>query len=161
MAPKVPVTAAVRALRAAKVAFEPRPYDYEPPGGTARSAAALGVDEHRVIKTLVLETGEGDPLICLMHGDREVSLRGLARHLGTKTVRPCDPAVAEKHSGYKVGGTSPFGTRKRMRVLVERSILELDSILINGGKRGFLVELAPAVLVDVLGGEPVDAAAGG
>lgn len=160
MAPRYPVTPAVRALRAAKVAFEPRPYEYEPPGGTARSAAALGVDEHQVIKTLVLETGDGEPLICLMHGDREVSLRGLARHLGTKTVRPCEPATAEKHSGYKVGGTSPFGTRKRLRIFVQGSILELDSILINGGKRGFLVELAPSALVDVLGAEPVDVATG-
>ena len=160
MGNKPPVTPAVRMLRAAKVAWEPRPYDYEPPGGTARSAAALGVDEHRVIKTLVLEMADGQPLICLMHGDREVSLRGLARHLGVKTVKPCEPSVAEKHSGYKVGGTSPFGTRKRLPIYVERTVLELDSIIINGGKRGFLVELSPEVLVDVLGAEPVDVATG-
>lgn len=155
---RTPVTAAVRALRAAKAAYDAHLIDYVPHGGTAHTATTLGVDEHRVIKTLIFEDETGAPLIILMHGDRSVSAKGLARALSCKTTRPCDPAVAERHSGYQVGGTSPFGARRAMPVYVEASILALDRIIINGGKRGFLLEMAPQVLVDVLAPRPVDVA---
>jgi Cys-tRNA(Pro) deacylase len=145
-----PVTPAVRQLREKKIAFEPHLYEYEERGGTRRSAAELGVDEHAVVKTLVMETEAGKPLVVLMHGDREVSTKQLARHLGVKSIEPCDPLVAQKHTGYMVGGTSPFGTRSKLRVYVERTIFELPKIYINGGKRGFLVGIAPQVLRDVL-----------
>jgi Cys-tRNA(Pro) deacylase len=135
-------------------------YRYEEHGGTAASSKALGRDEHAVIKTLVMEDESKAPLIVLMHGDCEVSTKNLARHLGRKEVRPCTPAVAERHTGYQVGGTSPFGTRRELPVYVEASILELDRICINGGKRGFLVEIAPSVLTRVLHAEPVSVAAG-
>ncbi len=138
-----PVTAAVRVLREKKVAFEPHLYEYEERGGTRRSAAELGVDEHAVVKTLVMETEARKALVVLMHGDREVSTKRLARALGVKSVRPCDPAAAQRHTGYLVGGTSPFGTRSRLPVYVERSIFDLPKIYINGGKRGFLVEIEP------------------
>jgi len=141
-----PVTQAVRVLREQGVAFVPRLYEYEERGGTRRSAEELGVDEHAVVKTLVMETDARKPLIVLMHGDREVSTRQLARTLGVKSVRPCDPAAAQKHTGYMVGGTSPFGTRARLPVYVERTIFGLPRIYINGGKRGFLVEIEPAHL---------------
>lgn len=141
-----PVTPAVRWLREKKVEFTPHLYDYEERGGTKRSAAALGVDEHAVIKTLVMETDARVPLIVLMHGDCEVSTKKLARHMKVKSVAPCDPATASRHTGYMVGGTSPFGTRSRLPVYVERSIFELSRIHINGGKRGFLVEIEPRVL---------------
>ena len=154
----LPSTPALLALRAAKVAFEPRLYKYVERGGTAASAAALGVDEHTVIKTIVLETGSKAPLICLMHGDRQISTKQLARALGEKTIQPCDPAVAQRHTGYMVGGTSPFGTRKPLPVYVERTILALPLIHINGGARGLLVSLAPAVLTQLLGAVPVDVA---
>jgi Cys-tRNA(Pro) deacylase len=154
----LPSTPALLALRAAKVAFEPRRYKYVDKGGTRASADALGVDEHAVIKTIVLEAGHGTPLICLMHGDRQISTKQLARVLGEKTVAPCDPAVAQRHTGYLVGGTSPFGTRKRLPIYVERTILELSLIYINGGARGLLVALSPAVLTDLLGAVPVDVA---
>jgi Cys-tRNA(Pro) deacylase len=138
-----PVTPAVRALREAKVAFAPHLYEYEERGGTRRSAEELGVDEHAVVKTLVMETEAGKPLVVLMHGDREVSTKQLARALGVKSVRPCDPQTAQRHTGYQVGGTSPFGTRARLPVYAERSIFGLPKIYINGGKRGFLVEIGP------------------
>src|ERR671917_1124491 len=138
-----PVTPAVRALRELGAEFEPHLYEYEERGGTRRSAEELGVDEHAVVKTLVLETDARRPLVVLMHGDREVSTKRLARRLGVKTVRPCDPAAAQRHTGYMVGGTSPFGTRARLPVYVERTIFGLPRIFINGGKRGFLVEIEP------------------
>jgi Cys-tRNA(Pro) deacylase len=154
---KFPVTMAIRALRAAGVAFEPHVYPYEPRGGTRASSEALGVAEHAVVKTLIFETETGDPLCVLMHGDREVSTKQLARWIGTKTVAPCAPDVADRHSGYQVGGTSPFGLRRKMPVYMQSTILELPRIYINGGARGFLVEIDPRdaervlapVLVDV------------
>jgi len=148
---------AVRALRAAKVEFEPHLYPWEAHGGTQASAAAFGVDEHIVIKTLIWQTEDRSPLCVLMHGDREVSAKNLARAMGTKTVAPCPPDVADRHSGYQIGGTSPFGLKRQMPIFVERSILALPRILINGGARGFLVSLAPAELVRVLAPTPVDA----
>ena len=157
----LPSTPALLALRAAKVTFEPRLYKYVEKGGTRASAEALGVDEHAVIKTIVLETGSKQPLICLMHGDRQISTKQLARALGEKTIQPCDPAVAQRHTGYMVGGTSPFGTRKPLPVYVERTILDLPFIFINGGARGLLVRLAPAVLTQILGAVPVDVALDG
>ncbi len=138
-----PVTPAVRLLREKKVSFAPRLYEYEERGGTRRSAEELGVDEHAVVKTLVMETEARKPLVVLMHGDREVSTKQLARALGVKAVSPCDPQTAQKHTGYVVGGTSPFGTRARLPVYVERTIFGLPKIYINGGKRGFLVEIEP------------------
>jgi Cys-tRNA(Pro) deacylase len=145
-----PITAAVRILRAERVSFTPHLYTYEPHGGTAVSSRALGIDEHTVIKTLIMEDDAKKPLVVLMHGDREVSTKQLARLLKVKTIRSCTPEVAEKHSCYQVGGTSPFGTRKKMLVYMERSIGDLPKIYINGGKRGFLVSLSPADLVRVL-----------
>ena len=145
-----PVTPAVRLLREKKVEFEPHLYDYVERGGTRRSAEELGVDEHAVVKTLVMEAEGRRPFLVLMHGDREVSTKQLARHLGVKSVRPCDPQTAQKHTGYLVGGTSPFGTRARLPVYAERTIFGLPRILINGGKRGFLVSIDPQVLRDVL-----------
>ncbi|MBA3239742.1 MAG: Cys-tRNA(Pro) deacylase [Acidobacteria bacterium] len=138
-----PVTPAVRFLREKQVAFEPHLYDYEERGGTRRSAEELGVDEHAVVKTLVMETEARKALVVLMHGDREVSTKQLARTLGVKSVNPCDPQTAQKHTGYMVGGTSPFGTRARLPTYVERTIFLLPKIYINGGKRGFLVEIEP------------------
>lgn len=158
MADKIPTTMATRALDAAGVAYVPRPYRYEDRGGTAVSSRELGVPEHQVIKTLVMETDTREPLIILMHGDNEVSTKSLARHIGCKTVSPCKPDLAEKHSGYMVGGTSPFGTKKKLKVYVERSITGLPRIFINGGHRGFLVELDPKELVRVLQPELVDVA---
>ena len=145
-----PVTPAVRMLRDKKISFEPHLYDYQEHGGTARSASELGVDEHAVVKTLVMETDKREPLIILMHGDREVSTKELARAIGAKTVAPCKPDVAQKHTGYMVGGTSPFGTRKPMPVYAERTIFDLPTIYINGGKRGFLVSLDPRVIQTLL-----------
>ena len=153
-----PVTPAVRLLREKRVAFEPHLYEYEERGGTRRSAAELGVEEHAVVKTLVMETEARKALVVLMHGDREVSTKQLARRLGTKSVHPCAPDVAQKHTGYVVGGTSPFGTRARLPVYVERTIFELPKIYINGGKRGFLVSIEPRVLRDVLPVEEVEVA---
>ncbi len=153
-----PVTPAVRLLRERKVEFEPHLYDYEERGGTRRSAEELGVDEHAVVKTLVMETEAHKPLVVLMHGDREVSTKRLARALGVKAVNPCEPRAAERHTGYLVGGTSPFGTRARLPVYVERTIFQLPKIYINGGKRGFLVSLAPRVLRELLAVEEVEVA---
>lgn len=153
-----PVTPAVRLLREKKINFEPHLYDYEERGGTRHSAESLGVDEHAVVKTLVMETESRKPLIVLMHGDCEVSTKQLARTLGVKSVQPCDPQTAQKHTGYLVGGTSLFGTRTKLPVYVERTIFELPKIYINGGKRGFLVEIEPRVLRDVLPVKEVEAA---
>ena len=148
----------MRLLREKKVEFEPHLYEYEEHGGTRHSAEGLGVDEHSVVKTLVMETEAKKPLIVLMHGDREVSTKNLARHLGVKSVHPCDFAQAQKHTGYLVGGTSPFGTRAKLHVYAERTIFELPKIYINGGKRGFLVSIDPKVLKDVLHAEEVEVA---
>ena len=147
---KHPVTAAVRVLREHGVAFTHHPYEYEERGGTAVSARELGVAEHAVIKTLVMEDDAKRPLVVLMHGDREVSTKNLARHLGVKAVAPCDPVVADRHSGYQVGGTSPFGTRRAMPVYLQRTIADLPYVYVNGGRRGYLVGMAPADLVRVL-----------
>jgi Cys-tRNA(Pro) deacylase len=157
----VPATTAVRALRAAGVVFEPRFYAYVERGGTRHSAEALGVPEHEVVKTLAMEarrSGPPEPLLILMHGDREVSTRQLARLIGAREVAPANPAAVEKHTGYVPGGVSPFGTRKPLPVYIERSILELPRVLVNGGRRGFLVEIDPDVFVRVLGASPVDVA---
>jgi Cys-tRNA(Pro) deacylase len=155
---KTPSTPAVRLLREKGVAFTEHPYRYEEKGGTRVSARELGVDEHAVVKTLVMEDETGAPLVVLMHGDREVSTKALARQLGRKSVEICKPEVANRHSGYQVGGTSPFGTRKAMPVCLERSILELERIYVNGGSRGFLVGMAPDDVVKVLGPTLVDVA---
>ena len=155
---KTPSTPAIRLLRDKGVAFTEHPYRYEEKGGTAVSSRELGVEEHAVVKTLVFEDEAGAPLIVLMHGDREVSTKALARQLGRKTIQICRPEVANRHSGYQVGGTSPFGTRKAMPVYVERTILALPKIYVNGGSRGFLVGVAPGELVRVLDAVPVDAA---
>ena len=149
---------AIRALRAASVAFEPHLYPWEPKGGTAASAEALGVDEHLVIKTLIFEDDQRRPLCILMHGDREVSTKNLARAIGVKTVGPCTPEVADRHSGYQVGGTSPFGLRRAMPVYMERTIAALSTIYINGGARGFLVAIDPQEAIRVLAPTLVDAA---
>ncbi|HUU71861.1 MAG TPA: Cys-tRNA(Pro) deacylase [Burkholderiales bacterium] len=150
---KAPVTAAVRVLRAHKIAFTDHLYEYEEHGGTMVSARELGVPEHAVIKTLIMEDEAGKPLIVLMHGDLKVSTRELARTIGVKTVSPCNPETANRHSGYVVGGTSPFGTRKNMPVYMEKTILDLDRIYINGGRRGYLVGMAPREAVRIA--EPV------
>ena len=140
---EIPVTQAVRVLREKKIDFTPHLYTYEDRGGTKFSSVALDVPEFAVIKTIVLETNEKKPLIVLMHGDCEISTKSLARFLGVKTVAPADPNTATKHTGYLVGGTSPFGTLKKLPVYAEASIFSLDMIYINGGKRGFLVEINP------------------
>ncbi len=140
---KTPVTTAVRALRAAGVAFTDHPYAYVEKGGTAVSSRELGVDEHCVVKTLVMEDEGKNPMIVLMHGDRQVSTRELARVVGAKSVAPCTPETAHRHTGYVVGGTSPFGTRRTMPVYMEETILDLPKIYINGGKRGYLVGIDP------------------
>jgi Cys-tRNA(Pro) deacylase len=155
---KHPVTAGIRALRAAKVAFEPHLYPYQERGGTAVSSRELGVDEHAVIKTLVMQDEAGNPLVVLMHGDCEVATGPLAKQIGCKKVTPCDPKTAQRHSGYQVGGTSPFGLKKAMPVYAERTIAELERIWINGGKRGFLVSLNPQDAASVVDIEWVDAA---
>jgi Cys-tRNA(Pro) deacylase len=156
--PSVPATPAIHFLRTHGVAFTEHPYRYEEHGGTRVSSRELGVGEHAVIKTLVMQDETKQPLIVLMHGDREVSTKKLARQLDRKTVEPCDPAVAQRHTGYAVGGTSPFGTRKPLPVYVERTVLELERIYINGGRRGLLVSIAPGELVRLLGVKPVEAA---
>jgi len=151
---KLPVTAAIRVLRERGVAYVPHVYDYQPRGGTAHSAACLGVDEHHVIKTLVMQDDRARALVVLMHGDREVSTKALARHLGVKSVQPCAPAVAFRHTGYRVGGTSPFGLAHPLPIYMQASIAALPRIFVNGGRRGMLVELDPndakAVLAPVL-----------
>jgi|SRR5688500_575318 Cys-tRNA(Pro) deacylase len=154
----VSATPAVHFLRKHGVAFTEHPYRYEEHGGTRVSSRELGVDEHAVVKTLVMQDDAKQPLIVLMHGDREVSTKQLARQLARKTVEPCDPVVAQRHTGYAVGGTSPFGTRKPLPVYVERTVLELERIYINGGRRGLLVSVAPFELLRVLHATPVEAA---
>lgn len=151
-------TPATQWLRDHGIAFTEHPYDYVDHGGTAESARQLGEDEHAVIKTLVMQDDRAQPLIVLMHGDRQVSTKNLARAIGAKSVEPCKPDVAQRHSGYLVGGTSPFGTRKAMPVWVEASVLALPRILINGGRRGFLVGIDPTVLTQPLGAKPVSCA---
>jgi len=152
---RVSETPATQRLRRAGVAFSEHVYEYLEHGGTAESARQLGVDEHAVVKTLVMQNEKGDPLIVLMHGDRQVSTKNLARAIGTKSVEPCSPDAAERASGYQVGGTSPFATRKAMPVYVEATVLDLDRIFINGGRRGFLVGIAPSVLTELLAAAPV------
>jgi Cys-tRNA(Pro) deacylase len=141
-----PMTRGVRVLRSKKIPFEPCLYDYETHGGTDHAAESLGVDEHAVVKTLVMAPDAGKPFLVLMHGDREVSTKNLARALDVKSVSPCDVETAERVTGYQVGGISPFGTRRPLRVYVQASIMALDRIYINGGKRGFLAEIDPAAL---------------
>jgi Cys-tRNA(Pro) deacylase len=147
---KAPSTAATRLLREKAVAYTEHLYRYEEKGGTAVSSRELGVEEHAVVKTLVMEDDQGEPLVVLMHGDREVSTKALARQLSRRAVQICKPEVANRHSGYQVGGTSPFGTRKRMPVCVERSVLDLPRIYVNGGSRGFLVGIDPKEIQRVL-----------
>ena len=151
----VSATPATEWLRRRGVAFTEHVYDYVDRGGTEESARQLGVDEHTVVKTLVMRDERAEPLIVLMHGDAQVSTKNLAREIGVKNVEPCKPEDAQRASGYQVGGTSPFGTRKALRVFVEASLLELPRILINGGRRGYLVGIAPGVLVEQLGARPV------
>ncbi|EEE05688.1 aminoacyl-tRNA deacylase [Burkholderia multivorans] len=151
-------TPATQLLRRHGVAFGEHPYAYVEHGGTGESARQLGVDEHIVVKTLVMEDEHARPLIVLMHGDRTVSTKNLARQIGAKRVEPCKPEVANRHSGYLVGGTSPFGTRKPMPVYVESTILDLPTIYLNGGRRGYLVSVAPSVLTTLLGAKPVQCA---
>ncbi len=154
-----PVTAAVRVLREHQVVFTPHLYDYVERGGTAHSAASLGVDEHIVIKTIVLEDERKKPLICLQHGDREVSTKNLARAIGVKTITPCAPDAASRFTGYMVGGTSPFGTKRIIPIYAEKTVSELPLLYINGGKRGFLVSLSAHDLIRVLSPQWVAAAA--
>ena len=148
-------TPATQWLKAQGVAYTEHVYDYVDHGGTAESARQLGRPEHEVVKTLVMQDDRGEPLIVLMHGDRQVSTKNLARAIGAKSVEPCKPEVAQRHSGYQVGGTSPFGTRKAMPVYVEETVLALPRICINGGRRGYLVGVEPAVLTQQLGARPV------
>jgi Cys-tRNA(Pro) deacylase len=152
------VTPAIRVLRAAKVEFTEHLYPYEDHGGTRVSARELGVDEHSVIKTLVMQDERREPLLVLMHGDMNVSTRNLGRASGARSIEPCDPAVAQRHSGYQVGGTSPFGLRRAMPVFMQRTILDLPRIYINGGKRGFLVGIESQVLNALLEPRLVDVA---
>jgi Cys-tRNA(Pro) deacylase len=156
--PHVSATPATDWLRAHGIAFTEHVYDYVEHGGTSESSKQLGVDEHAVVKTLVMQDEKAEPLLVLMHGDRTVSLKELARQISCKKVEPCKPEVAQRHSGYQVGGTSPFGLRKAMPVFVQQSILPLERICINGGRRGYLVGIAPSVLLDPLGAKPVDCA---
>jgi Cys-tRNA(Pro) deacylase len=151
-------TPATQFLRRNKVEFGEHPYEYVEHGGTEESARQLGVDEHSVVKTLVMEDEHAKPLIVLMHGDRSVSTKNLARQIGAKRVEPCKPEVANRHSGFLIGGTSPFGTKKAMPVYVESSILDLDKIYLNGGRRGYLVSIAPSVLTGLLNARPVQCA---
>ena len=158
MGRRVSETPATQWLRRRRIVFGEHPYDYVEHGGTSESARQLGVDEHAVVKTLVMQDEAARPLIVLMHGDRKVSTKNLARRIGCKGIEPCAPEVAQRHSGYLVGGTSPFATRKAMPVYVEASILALPRIWINGGRRGFLVSIEPRVLVECLHAQPVNCA---
>lgn len=151
----VSATPATQWLREHGIAFTEHPYDYVERGGSAESARQLGLDEHAVIKTLVMQDERSSPLIVLMHGDRQVSTRQLAREIGVKQVEPCTGDAAQRHTGYQLGGTSPFATRKPLPVWVQRGVLELPRIWINGGRRGFLVALAPHILIEPLGARPV------
>jgi Cys-tRNA(Pro) deacylase len=156
--PSTPGTPAIHFLREHGVPFVERPYRYEDRGGTKVSARELGVDEHAVIKTLVMQDEEKQPLVVLMHGDREVSTKQLARQLGRKSIDPCSPPVAQRHTGYMVGGTSPFGMRKQIPVFLERTILEVETVYINGGRRGLLVQLSSKDLAAALEPTLVDVA---
>ena len=151
-------TPATQLLRRHGVVFTEHVYDYVEHGGTGESSRQLGVSEHEVVKTLVMQDERAQPLVVLMHGDRQVSTKNLARQVGAKSIEPCKPEVAQRHSGYQVGGTSPFGFRKEVKVYVQESILPLPRILINGGRRGYLVEIDPTVLTGVLGAIPVQCA---
>jgi Cys-tRNA(Pro) deacylase len=151
-------TPATQLLRQRGVAFTEHVYDYVEHGGTAESARQLGVEEHAVIKTLVMQDERAQPLIVLMHGDKQVSTKNLARAIGAKSVEPCKPEVAQRHSGYMVGGTSPFGTKKALPVFVEASVLLLPRICINGGRRGYLIGIRPSVLTELLDAKPVNCA---
>ena len=151
-------TPATQMLKAHKVEFTEHPYEYVEHGGTEESARQLRLDEHAVVKTLVMQDQDAKPLIVLMHGDCKVSTKNLARQIGAKSVEPCKPEVANRHSGYLVGGTSPFGTKRDMPVYIEDTILELPRIAINGGRRGYLVQLAPKVCTDLLNAQPVHCA---
>lgn len=150
MSEKFPVTPVTRLLDGKKIIYGKHLYEYEEKGGTKVSSMKLGVDEHTVIKTIVMEDETKKPLIVLMHGDMEISTKNLARFLGVKTINPCTPEVAQKHTGYLVGGTSPFGTKKQLPIFMEKTILDLEKIYINGGKRGFLISINPQVIVDLL-----------
>ncbi len=145
-------------LKAHKIAFTEHPYEYLEHGGAQHSAAVLGFDPFMVVKTLIMQDQDAKPLVVLMHGNRKVSTKNLARQIGAKSVEPCKPEVANKHSGYLVGGTSPFATRKAMPVYIEQSILDLPQILINGGRRGYLVQIQPQVCVTLLAAQPVQCA---
>lgn len=158
MSSDIPMTTAVRFLTSNKIAFEPKFYEYEEKGGTAVSSRELGVDEHNIIKTLIMEDDSKKPLIVLMHGNLQVSTKQLARELNVKTIKPCEPDVANRHSGYVVGGTSPFGTRKTMTVIMQKSIADLPFILINGGKKGFLVKISPQDVIRLLSPKLLDIA---
>lgn len=151
-------TPATQLLRAHKIEFTEHPYEYVEHGGAQRGAEMLGLDPFTVIKTLVMQDQDARPLIVLMHGNRTVSTKNLARQIGAKSVEPCKPEVAQRHSGYMVGGTSPFGTRREMQVYVESSILELPRIVLNGGRRGYLIGIDPQVCVALLGAKPVQCA---
>ncbi len=156
--PKVSETPATALLKARGVAYTEHPYDYLEHGGALHSAEVLGLDPFAVVKTLVMENEKASPLLVLMHGNRSVSTKNLARQIGVKSVEPCKPEVANRHSGYLVGGTSPFGTRRAMPVYVERTVLELPRIWLNGGRRGYLIGIDPLVLTAVLQAQPVDCA---
>ena len=158
MAKHVSETPATQWLKQKKIVYSEHPYEYVEHGGTAESSKQLGVPEHEVVKTLIMQDDQGKGFVVLMHGDCKTSTKNLARQIGCKTVEPCKPEVAQKNSGYLVGGTSPFGLRKQMPVYVESSILELTQIWINGGRRGFLVCISPQVLVNQLDGKPVQCA---
>lgn len=154
----ISATPATQWLKAHGVSYEGLSYDWIEHGGTAQSASALQLDEHAVIKTLIMQDESANPLVILMHGDCEVSVKNLARQIGCKSVTPCSIEQAQRNSGYLVGGTSPFGTRKRMPVYMQCTIAELPAIYINGGRRGFLVKISPSVLTDLLKARPVDVA---
>jgi len=158
MAKHVSQTPATQVLKAHRVVFTEHPYDYLEHGGALHSAAELGWDAYAVVKTLIMQDQDARPLVVLMHGNRKVSTKNLARQIGAKSVEPCTPEVANRHSGYLVGGTSPFATRRAMPVYIESTILDLPKILINGGRRGFLVGIDPQVCVNVLGAKPVQCA---
>ena len=152
----IPATTGVRFLRERGITFLPHFYPFQEHGGTGHAASSLGVDEHSIVKTIVVTTDTGEPYLVLMHGDREVSMKRLARTLACREVSVADPKDAERLTGYTVGGISPFGTRRALRVCVERTVLALPRLFINGGKRGFLVEISPAVLTEQLAALPVD-----
>ncbi|HEY9223614.1 MAG TPA: aminoacyl-tRNA deacylase [Variovorax sp.] len=156
--PHVSETPATQLLRARGIAFTEHPYQYLEHGGAQHSAAVLGLDPFTVVKTLVMQDQDARPLLVLMHGNRTVSTKNLARQIGAKSVEPCKPEVANRHSGYLVGGTSPFGTKRDMPVYIESSILDLPKIAINGGRRGYLVGIDPQVCVSLLGAQPVQCA---